>query len=177
MLNNYGSHYIDQLLYISSSKSKHVNCSLRKIASLGDAEDVIKIIIETENSMILDIDINMAATYTIKPWHILGDRGSIVLDIEEKAWKVKYFVPEEIQEIEPQKGLAAKGRFYNNGETIPWKEVMFQLSDFNPIDFYQKCYQYFAEDREPFVPISQSLEIMHILQLCRKDAESKTQSI
>ena len=90
---------------------------------------------------------------------------------------MKYFKPDEIQEIKPQKGLAAEGRLYDNGETIPWKEVMFPLSDFKPINFYQKCYEYFAMDREPFVPVSQSREIMRILQLCREDAESKMQNI
>jgi len=177
MLNNFGTHYVDQLLYLSGSRAKHINCSLQKIASLGDAEDVVKIVIETENNMILDIDINMAAAYTMRPWQILGDCGSIVLDEEEKAWKVRYFRKEELQDVKVQNGLAAKGRIYDNGETIPWQEAVFPLSDFKPINFYQKCYEYFAEDREPFVPVSQSREIMRVLELCRKDAEMKTNHI
>jgi len=60
MLNNYGAHAIDQLLYITGSKAADISCRLRRIATLGDADDVVKAVIETDNGIILDIDINMA---------------------------------------------------------------------------------------------------------------------
>jgi len=74
MLNNYGSHYIDRLLYLSGSTAKRITCHLRTIASLGDADDVVKVLIDTENGIILDIDINMASAQPMPVWHILGKR-------------------------------------------------------------------------------------------------------
>ena len=75
---NSGAHFIDQLLYLSGSPVKKQTCSLKKIISRGDAEDVAKIVMETENGMILDLDINFAAAIPITPFQVFGDRGSIL---------------------------------------------------------------------------------------------------
>jgi scyllo-inositol 2-dehydrogenase (NADP+) len=168
MLNNYGAHYIDQSLYISGSRAKRVTCALRTIASLGDADDVVKTVIETDNGIILDIDINMALAHPLPAWQILGERGSLVL--EKKAWRARFFRYEELADIGVQAGLAAKDRRYGSGETIPWQESSFPLSDFQPVDFYEKCYDYFALDGKPFVPIAETREVMRVLDECRKDA-------
>jgi predicted dehydrogenase len=170
MLNNYGAHYIDQSLYISGSSARRISCSLRTIASMGDADDVVKAVIETESGVILDIDINMAAAYSFPSWQVLGKYGSLMLDEKERAWKARFFHPDELAMLEAQDKLAAEDRRYGSGEKIPWKEEVFPLSDFQPIDFYQKCYQYFALDEEPFVPVEETREVMRVLDTCRKDA-------
>ena len=167
MLNNYGAHFIDQLLYLSGSRAARVTCALRTIASLGDADDVVKAVIETESGVILDLDINMASAHPMPPWHILGRYGSIILDEEQGAWRVRYFRQEELADIAVDESLAAPARRYASGETIPWREAIFPLADFQPIDFYRKCYDYFALDGEPFVPIAESRELMRVLEVCR----------
>ena len=67
MLNNYGAHYIDLLLHLSGSRATHVSCATRAVATLGDAEDVVKAVIETESGTILDLDINMASAHGMRP--------------------------------------------------------------------------------------------------------------
>jgi predicted dehydrogenase len=168
MLNNYGTHYIDQSLYIAGSRAKHISCMLRTVASLGDADDVVKVLIETENGVILDIDINQAAAYRLPAWQILGKYGSLVLDEKKQTWKARFFRPEELEDIRVQESLAAQDRRYESGETIPWQELTFHLSKYQPISYYDKCYKYFALDAKPFVPINETREIMRILHLCRE---------
>lgn len=170
MLNNYGAHFIDQLLYLSGSSAKRITCALRTIASLGDADDVVKAVIQTENGIILDVDINMASAHPIPPWQIFGERGSIVFDAEQGNWRVRFYRQEELSDITAQEGLAARDRSYETGETIPWQEEVVSISGFQPVDFYEKCYQYFALDEEPFVPVTESRELMRVLEACRKDA-------
>ncbi|MBU4201022.1 MAG: Gfo/Idh/MocA family oxidoreductase [Verrucomicrobia bacterium] len=170
MLNNYGAHYIDQLLYLSQSPVKRATCSLRTIASLGDADDVVKAVLETENGMLLDVDINMAAAVSMRPWHILGQRGAIVLSDDTSAWHVCYYRPEDLPVIPVQDGLAAAERRYGSGEKITWQELMIPISDFKPVDFYAKCYDYFALNRDPFVPVTATRELMRVIDLCRQDA-------
>jgi scyllo-inositol 2-dehydrogenase (NADP+) len=171
MLNNYGAHYIDQSLYLSGSRSKRISCSLRTIASLGDADDVVKAVIETENGIILDIDINQATAQPLAPWQVLGKYGSAVLEQDGRAWHVRFIKPEELEDVGIQGGLAAEKRRYGSGETIVWHEKTFPISDFQPIDFYQKCYEYFALDAKPFVPVEETREVMRVLDVCRKSAE------
>ena len=61
MLNNIGAHLIDACLHVARAPAAKITCHLRTIASLGDADDVVKALIETENGVLLDIDINMAS--------------------------------------------------------------------------------------------------------------------
>jgi predicted dehydrogenase len=171
MLNNYGAHYIDQLLYLAGSRAERVTCVLRTVASLGDADDVVKVVIETADGTILDLDINMACAHPMTPWRILGERGSALFDEEEQAWRVRYFRQEELAELAVHDGLAAPERRYGSGETIPWREAVYPLADYPAIDFYQKCYEYFALDREPFVPVADTREVMRVIDVCRRDAE------
>ena len=167
-LSNSGAHFIDQLLYLADSPMKKMSSSVRKIISRGDAEDVAKIVMETENGMILDLDINMAAAIPVTPWQVLGERGSVVWDDAKQAWKVRYYNKEELHGIELQNNLAADNRSYCDDQDIPWKESEYPVSDFKSINFYDKCYDYFALDREPFVPIEHSREVMRIIEICRK---------
>lgn len=174
MLNNYGAHYIDQLLYLSGSHAERITCSLRTIASLGDAEDVVKAVIETENGIILDVDINMAAAHPLQPWHVLGKYGSIILDEEKQAWHVRYYRPEALGDGITHEDLVAPQRQYGNiDEVIPWEEATFPLADFSAVDYYQQCYAYYALDAAPFVPVTETRELMRVLDACRRRAGLK----
>jgi predicted dehydrogenase len=166
-LNNSGAHFIDQLIYLAGSQVKNISCFPRKIVSRGDAEDMAKIVMETENGIILDMDINMAAAQPITPWQVMGARGSILWDEVNQAWRVRYYLENELQEYNLQNSLAAANRSYCDDQDIPWREEIVRITDYEPIDFYQKCYEYYALNEEPFIPITQSREIMRIIEECR----------
>lgn len=170
MLNNYGAHFIDQLLYLNRSKFRKISCELRAIATLGDADDVVKAVITAENGVILDLDINMAAAHEVSPWYIAGSCGSAVFNPEKKEWNIRYFKAAELAAVNIQKGLAAANRAYGSGEKIPWRTETVGNGDFPEIDFYGKCHEYFAEGKPPFVPVSETREVMRALSECRSNA-------
>lgn len=165
-LKNSGSHFIDQLLYLSGSRFKNIKSYLRKIISAGDAEDFAKILIETENEIILDLTISMAAAYPIPQWQIFGERGSIVYEELSKSWKIKYYLKEEFEGIKAQNSLAAKDRSYCDEQGIPWKEETIPVSDYSPVNYYDKCYEYYCLDKSPFVAIEETRELMSIIETC-----------
>lgn len=169
MLNNYGAHFLDQLLHITSSKIDSILCAcLQTVISVGDAEDFVKLIMKTDNGIVLDMEINMASAHSMPTWHIAGTRGSIILNQEKTSWHVRYIPENELEEVELQEGLAAQNREYGNGTNLNWKEDVFEVSSFEAIDYYSKCYDYFALDQPPFVPIEETMEIMRVFKLCRE---------
>jgi len=172
MLNNYGSHIIDQMLHLANSPLKKVYCATRKIASLGDADDVVKIVFETANQMVLDIDINMASALPVQPWIVFGEYGTASLSEDNRIWNVRYFKPAELETISAKKDLAAKGRSYANGETIKWYSEQFNIADYKPLDYYQQCYRYFVMDEKPLVPCEETMLLMQVLYECKKQAEN-----
>ncbi len=172
MLNNYGAHYIDQLLYLAESSARKVSCSLRNILSLGDAEDVVKAVIETESGVILDIDINMASAARIEPWLILGKYGSVVYDSGEKCWRVSSTEAGKLKPAALSESLAARERAYPNDD-VEWDIRNVPFSDYSGIDFYEECRGYFGGGKKPFVPIEETLEVMRVIHLCREDAKTR----
>ena len=171
MLNNYGAHLIDACLHVAGSPAAQITCHLRTIASLGDADDVVKVLIETENCVLLDIDINMASAHPMQPrWHVVGTHGALILDDEADAWRARYFDPAALPPLAAQDGLAATDRRYGSGEKLPWQEATFDLKDVEAVDTYARAYSYFTGLGEPFVPLTESRELMRVLVACRADA-------
>jgi len=170
ILNNYGAHFIDQFLYLNRCKIRKVSCELRAVATLGDADDVVKAVMMADNGVIFDLDINMAAAQGVPLWHIFGSCGAAVYDAQRQEWGLTYFEPGELAPIKPQVGLAAANRTYDNGEKIPWKTMTIPNRDFPDMDFYAKCRDYFAAGDSPFVPVSETREVMRVISECRRDA-------
>ncbi|PWM75332.1 MAG: hypothetical protein DBX90_12845 [Lentisphaerae bacterium] len=168
MLLNYGSHYIDQLLYLTGSRVGHVRCELRRIASLGDADDVVHALITAGSGLLFDLDINQAVALPLPEWRICGRRGAALY--QDGEWKLRYFLPGALPEMKADTGLAAAGRRYPS-EPIAWQtETLPEL----PADrdaYYRHCYEYYALDRPPFVKADEILELVRTIDACRRSAE------
>jgi len=170
MLNNYGAHLIDQVLYLTQSKATSIACHLRSIASLGDADDVVKLLLETESGVVCDIEINNATAQALPPWYIIGKRGAATFDAEHQVFNLRYYVEEELANLRLNTELASDGRRYDNLDRIPWHEAQVAATDFIKLDFYDKVYEYFALGEKPFVPIQETREVMRVIRECRQYA-------
>jgi predicted dehydrogenase len=171
MLNNYGAHMIDQMLHLTRSTARHISCVLRTIATAGDADDVVKVVLGTASNVLCDMDINMAAAQPFPQWQVLGTLGSATLDEPAQVWRVRYHHAEPTSAL--QQGLAAEQRRYGSGEVIDWKEKMIALSEFPPLNFYDKCYEFYGLGQTPFVPLRETREVMRCIAECREDAMGK----
>ena len=80
MLRNYGVHYMDQAMYLAGESLEALACRTAKIASLGDADDVVKILLRgMKSNLLVDIDINQAAGLNPYLWLIYGSHGAAML--------------------------------------------------------------------------------------------------
>ena len=114
MLFNYGSHYVDQFIHLLGRDYKLRGCSARRILSLGDADDVVKILLDF-NGVEVDIDINQAAAYHPYLYVLYGKTGSAVLKANADGvpeWHLRYYDPAKAPDVELQTTLAAKNRQY-----------------------------------------------------------------
>lgn len=171
MLNNYGAHFIDQLRYIIGEDLSIVTCMCDCVATLGDADDVVKILMKSESGITMDLDINQATAYPVTGWTVFGKYGTIFAQEEgANEFKVKYIIPEECPPIELQNSLAAAGRKYSQDPPLPWHEEIIPVEADNAIDFYNKCYEYFALDMEAFVPFEQTVKLMTLIDECHSIA-------
>ncbi|WP_419645091.1 Gfo/Idh/MocA family protein [Victivallis vadensis] len=167
MLLNYGAHYIDQFLYLTGGKVRRARCELRRIASLGDADDVVHALITTTAGVLLDLDINQAVALPLPEWRICGERGSALY--QDGEWRLRYFAAGALPERKADTGLAAAGRRYPS-EPIAWRQETLPESPADPDAYYRCCYEHYALGRPPFVTGDELLELMRTLDECRRSA-------
>ncbi len=172
MLSNYGAHFIDQLLYVTGCVPEEVRCWRMREVSLGDADDVVKLIIRTVNGPMLDLDISQAAALPAEPWLILGTLGAAKLEDtpEGTCFTVRYLRPEELPPLEADERLLAKGRKYDQDASLPWRSERFPVQPDMAVDFYDRCRAFFVEGGAPFVPVEETLRVMELLEQCRSSA-------
>ena len=176
MLNNFGAHLIDACLHVAGSPANHITCHLRTVASLGDADDVVKAVIETESGVLIDIDINMASAHPMLPrWHVVGTHGSLILD-DDGVWQARHLDPTDVPPLDAETTMAAADRRYGSGEQLPWQEAGFDVKDVEAVDHYARGHAFFTGAGDPVVPLSESRELMRVLEACRTDAEGRQAS-
>jgi predicted dehydrogenase len=171
MLNNYGAHSIDSALYLLQSHAVRVSGHMHCIASAGDADDVVRLLFDTASGVTVDIDINMASALPEPGTIVYGQYGTAVMawDKERVLYRARYFDPADFAATAGNEDLAATGRKYPAGEPSNWQEREF-TAESGIMGYYQKVYDHFALDAEPFVPLSDTREVMRIMEECRKSA-------
>lgn len=173
MLRNYGAHYLDQLLTLSDVQPRRLLCLLKNVIAVGDAEDYVKIILEMEDDSLRELEINMASASSSTPWRVLGKRGSVTLTPDKTRWLVRHVSAEDLGDVKPQAVLAAANRKYGDGTSFEWREESFDATT-GAIDFYATCHDYFAFDKPPFVPLTETMTIMKLFTLCEDSNSSGT---
>ncbi len=171
MLNNYGAHFSDQLLYLCRDTAADIQCHRYRVATLGDADDVVKILMRTPGGVTLDLDINQAAALPLPAWTLCGKYGTAVFDQDAAGnprFFARYFDPAELAPLSVTEDLAAPGRKYNLDQPIPWKEREFPVTPADAGSFYDACYDYFALGKEPLVPLAESLRVMELIDRCHR---------
>jgi scyllo-inositol 2-dehydrogenase (NADP+) len=166
-LNNHGSHYIDQLLYLSGGKPENVSCELLRVAATGDADDCARIMIKTDSGMVLDIEMNMVTAFSLTPWVIHGTSGTAMYTINDEGKPViraRYY-PED---VELGKSVHYKTGMINEPAEYPWIIEDFEIKDEYAINYYDICYDYYGLGKDPFVPLEDTLTVMEVLEKCHK---------
>ena len=166
MLFNYGAHFIDQLFYLGQDSCERAKCELRKVLSLGDAEDVVSALITGRSGVLYELSINQANAFSQPGLALFGDMGS-AMELPDGNWKLRYCT--SMPDISLESNLAAKDRKYP-GEELPWQEETVEAVPEDYGEFYIKAREYFAEGKQPFIPVKETLEVMRTIEMCKESA-------
>ena len=171
MLNNYGAHYIDQFMHVFGFDLTIDGCLMRRTVGIGDAEDLVSVLMTNKAGISCNLEINLGSAETINTWEVFGSLGCARWDNTQTCWHVTYVEPGTLTELSMQDSLAALGRSYSQEGNIPWIREEIALDSETQINFYDKIYDYFANDLAPFVPLAESMQLMKALADCRKASE------
>lgn len=168
MLSNYGGHVIDQLLHLIGSDIQKTFCTLRRVATFGDADDVVKITTQTKDGVIGEIDINSASIANPHYLEIYGTTGVLTMH-ETKEIKLQTFRKKDLPKKQLETSLTAKDRKYPN-DKFPTQEKIIPVNPKLEIDLYDNFYASIRSNKPLAVKPTEVYEVMKFMDLCRKQA-------
>ncbi len=167
MLNNYGAHYLDQVLQLVGYDVRRVWCTLQRVASLGDADDVVKILLELAGGVVADCTISQASVGKADEFVIWGTSGTV----EHTAGKITlhWFDPATLPPKDVNPSLASVGRKYPS-EAMDVRQETVLVDPTYQVDVFANLAQAIRGTAELFVPPRQTLALMEILARCRESS-------
>lgn len=167
MLNNYGAHGLDQLLCLTGADIRRLFCELRRVVTLGDADDVVKVLYETKAGVLGELDINMGAALGSYELEVYGTHGAIHLN--RGVFKRRWFDPEKLPAKELNRALASRNRAYPSDQ-IPWQEEELKVDPTLEVDIFADFAHAVRTGKPPFVPPAETVRVTELLERCRADA-------
>jgi predicted dehydrogenase len=167
MLGNYGAHGLDQVLALTGYDVEKVFCNLRRVASLGDAEDVVKVVYQTRGGVIGEVEINQACLHRPFDIEVYGTRGVITKNKDE--FTVRSLSPRQLRAKRLNASLASPNREYPSDD-VECRVEAIRVDPKYQVDVYKDFARAIRTGGEPFVPAAQTLEVMRVMEWCRKDS-------
>ena len=165
VLNNTCPHFVDIGLQLLAAPVKEVFCDLRQIASYGDVEDHVKVLLRAENGRVYDMEVSSVCKFEEPKWTLLGSHGTLVSD--GKTSKIAWFDPKKAGKYRVLE-KPTPDRSYVTDTKLPWQEEEIPSAG-KPIgDFYDNVYGVLREQEPMVVTPQEALEVVRVTQECKK---------
>lgn len=165
MLANFGAHGLDQVLQLAGCDIDRVFCRLGRVASLGDAEDVVKVVIQTRAGVLGEVDINQACVMPLYEFEVLGTTGAISL--KGRELHVRSFLPAQLPTRQLEQGLASAGRQYPAGGPT-CKDQVIPVDERYAVDVYADFARAIRNGTQPQVKPQESVSLIDLIDRCRR---------
>ena len=153
LLSNWGPHLIDQALQYLESPVVDIWADVRRVVSIGDGDDLCKIILKGANNRLVEIEITGANLLLGRDIEIIGNRGTIVY--EKGKLFAKYIDPLcELKDLKPHPENPPK-RYGNFDE-----KLYFVTSEYEtPVCNQEILWKYLYDDAVNGIPTPITLEL------------------
>jgi len=169
VLLNGGSHLIDQLLQLIGYNVSRVFCDRKVVASLGDAEDVLKLVVVTREGATGEIEMNQAATVSPSGPQVWGTEGALELTPSLDAFTVTLLDKSDLSPKELDPSLASRDRLYPNDD-IWVKTKTIGVDPGYLVDIYANFASAILQGTPLFVKPEEPLAVMRLIDECRRDS-------
>jgi predicted dehydrogenase len=173
LLNNWGNHDIDHAMQLLESPAVNIWSKLWHVTSAGDGDDHVKIIINGNNSRVVDLEISNNVVLPDAYCTIYGQRGTLICtnnptrEVEIKYLDPDYQLPELYAQKDAKQDLASKAEIPWVEETVkveseetPWKYI--------DVKFANYLYKTLRENAPFPIKNSDAFETIRIIQEVKK---------
>ena len=128
LLSNWGPHIIDHALQLLDAPVTDIWADVRNVVSIGDGDDLFKIVLKSANGRVADIEVTGANTMPGREMEIIGSRGTIVHN-DPKHLEVKRIDPSiELKKLQPHPENPPL-KYGNFDEKLYFVEEKYQLPE------------------------------------------------
>lgn len=164
-LHNWGPHLIDHSLILLESPVRDVWADFKRTASLGTAEDHIKIVFRGQNGRIIDLEISDCIALPGPVYFAAGTRGTLVAQ-NESEFHLRYLAPEcPLPPIGSDPGTPRIGSGYGREIPVVWREETIPVKPSNGAfmgDIYGRVYKAIREGVPFPVRLEEALAVIRI---------------
>lgn len=141
LLTNWGPHLIDQALQLLGAPVVDLWADVRNVISIGDGDDLFKILLKAENGRVADIEVTGANTMPGREMEIIGNRGTIIFNGGNEKIHVRYIDPAvELKQLQPHPENPPL-QYGNFDETLYFVEADYDLPQADSGEYWRKLYQ------------------------------------
>lgn len=163
MLLNYGSHMVDQANFVFGCCGKVLTCTADRILSLGDADDVVKLLLRYGKTNV-DIDINQAAADSVFRYAVFGSKGSAILPVSGHEWNLRLRDEAAGAPKELHASFSAPDRRYPADETGFHREtVLAPEADTAESRYYENLYRAVTAGENLINPPSETENLIRVI--------------
>ena len=173
MLLNYGSHMVDQANYLFDAPGTVISCITDRILALGDADDVVKLLLRYD-SVTVDIDINQAAADSVFRYAVFGTAGSAILPASGHEWQLRLRNESEVSAKELVADFSAPDRKYPPDETGFYRDsITAPAVEPAETSYYENLYRTIISGGKLINPLNETENLIRMIdcaeQIARKD--------
>lgn len=162
LLSNWGPHLIDQALRLLDSPVVDLWADVRRVVSIGDGDDLFKILLKAENGRLADIEVTGANTMPGREMEIIGSRGTIVYN--EGKLTARYIDPSvELKELKPHPENPPK-KYGNFDETLYFVNAEYQCPDIHQSVLWSYLYDEVTKGIPSPIKLEEGLETVRITE-------------
>lgn len=162
LLNNAGSHFLDMVLQLLGAPVVQVMGDLQQIASAGDVEDHVKVLLRAANGVTADLEISTAQNLAVPPprWVLCGTCGTLASDGSHST--LRYFDPAKAPPLQAVDGAVAT-RDYSSADKLPWQEQTMPSVGPNIGGFYDNVTDVLRRGGEMYVTPQSVREVIRVI--------------
>lgn len=162
LLSNWGPHLIDQALQLLDSPVVDLWADVRRVVSIGDGDDLFKILLKAKNGRLADIEVTGANTMPGREMEIIGSRGTIVYS--DGKIKARYIDPSvELKDLKPHPENPPK-KYGNFDETLYFVDAEYESPKISQTVLWTYLYDEVTKGIPSPIKLEEGLETVRVTE-------------
>ena len=169
----FGPAFLDQALELLRTPPVKVWSDLKRVASVGDAEDYVHIVLRNMGGVTVDLEISGGRIGSIPQFIVTGTKGDFTLFPNAAAGTLRYLDPKQKLARRRSSVRTPPLGSFGTPETLRWIETAVPVNpkaDSGMTLIWEHVFAAIRENRPYPVTLDTAIETMRILSLVKKDS-------